>query len=179
MYFHFVARTSGPASAMVAPLRKALQELDPDTPVNGVEPLSVGLARSLATERSYAIALAVFAFAALALAAIGIYGLAASAVARRTREIGIRIALGADRENVMALVLGRGVILTAAGLAIGLGGAAFGTRVLQKMLFQVGAADPIVIGAVAVALFGATLAATYFPARRAAAVDPVVALRTE
>ncbi|HZH40810.1 MAG TPA: FtsX-like permease family protein [Gemmatimonadales bacterium] len=178
-YPNFVVRTSGPATAMVAPLRQSLEELDPGTPVYDIAPVSAMIAKSLATQRSYAVALGVFAFAALALAAIGIYGLVATSVARRTREIGIRIALGAERENVMGLVLRRGVMLAGLGLVIGLGGSVLGTRALKSMLFQVGAGDPLVLGAVTVALFSATLAATYFPARRAASVDPLVALRTD
>lgn len=176
---NFVVRTSGPADAMVTPLRHALEEVDPNTPVYEIAPVSAMVAKSLATQRSYAIALGGFALGALALAAIGIYGLVATGVARRTREIGIRIALGAERENVMGLVLGRGVLLAGIGLVIGLGGSVLGARVLKSMLFQVGAGDPLVLAAVVVVLFAATLAATYFPARRAAAVDPLVALRTE
>lgn len=179
MFPYFVIRTSGPATAMIAPVRAALEELDPGTPIWDVVPFSTMIARSLVNERSYSIALAAFAFAALAVAAVGIYGLIATGVARRTREIGIRIALGAEREKVMRLVLRRGVALAGLGLVLGLGGSILGARVLRSMLFQVGAGDPAVLGAVAVTLFAATIAATYFPARRAARVDPVVALRTE
>lgn len=178
-YPSLLVRTSGAATTMVAPLRQALEELDPGTPVYDITAVSAMIAKSLATQRSYAFALGVFAFAALTLAAIGIYGLVATGVARRTREIGIRIALGAERENVMGLVLGRGAALAGIGLVIGVGGSFLGTRVLKSMLFQVGAGDPVVLAAVAVVLFAATLAATYFPARRAASVDPLEALRTE
>jgi len=164
---------------MIAPVRTALEELDPGTPIWDVVPFSTMIARSLATEWSYAIALAAFAVAALAVAAIGIYGLIATGVVRRTREIGIRIALGAEREKVMDLVLRRGILLAGLGLVLGLGGSVLGTRLLRSMLFQVGAGDPLVLGAVAVTLFATTIAATYFPARRAAAVDPVVALKSE
>ncbi|HKV69906.1 MAG TPA: ABC transporter permease [Gemmatimonadales bacterium] len=179
MYLHLVVRTSEAPSTMVPQVRKALQDLDLDTPVNDVAPLSAEMRRSLATERSYAVALGVFALAALGLAAIGIYGLVATGVARRTREIGIRIALGAERQNVMGSVLGRGAALAGLGLVIGLGGSMLGTRVLKRMLFQVNAGDPVVFGVVALVLFVATLAATYVPARRAAAVDPMEALRTD
>ncbi len=178
-YLKVVIRTASPASALAGPLRTALQNLDEQAPVLLVEPMSAMIATSLATQRSYAVALGVFALAALALAAIGLYGLIATGVARRTREIGIRIALGAERQNVMRLVLARGSALAGIGLVIGVSGSFVGTRVLKSMLFQVGAGDPVVLAAVVGVLFAATLAATYFPARRAAGVDPLVALRTE
>lgn len=160
-------------------LRATLEALDPAAPITIVESMTTRLASSLADERAYAVALGVFAIAALSLAGIGIYGLASNVVARRTREIGIRVALGAARMNVVTLVLGRGVALTMLGLVIGLIGEVLGSRVLRTMLFEVGPGDPVVLAAVVSALIAATIAATYFPARRAAAVDPVVALRAE
>jgi putative ABC transport system permease protein len=123
--------------------------------------------------------LSVFASVAAILAAIGIYGVLAYAVVQRTREIGIRMALGAQRAQVLALVLGKGAILTAAGIALGLAGAAAGTRLLQDLLFGVTPLDPTTFAAVSV-LFGlVAMVACYVPARRATAVDPMVALRTE
>jgi putative ABC transport system permease protein len=123
--------------------------------------------------------LSVFAVIAAILAAIGIYGVLAYAVVQRTREIGIRMALGAQRAQVLGLVLRKGATLTVAGIALGLAGAAAGTRLLQDLLFGVTPLDPTTFAAVSV-LFGlvATLA-SYLPARRATTVDPMVALRSE
>ena len=134
---------------------------------------------SLARPRFYAVMLGVFAGVACVLAAIGIYGVLAYAVAQRTREIGIRMALGAQRVQVLALVLRSGAFLTIAGIALGLAGAAAGTRLLQGMLFGITPLDPQTFVAVSV-LFGAVATlASYLPARRATRVDPMVALRSE
>jgi putative ABC transport system permease protein len=121
----------------------------------------------------------VFAASSTLLAAIGIYGVLAYAVVQRTREIGIRMALGARRAQVLVLVLGNGLILTAVGIALGLGGAVAATRLLQSMLFGVTPLDPATFAAVSL-LFGliATVA-SYLPARRATTVDPMVVLRNE
>jgi ABC-type antimicrobial peptide transport system permease subunit len=123
--------------------------------------------------------LSVFAGVAAILAAIGIYGVLAYAVVQRTREIGIRMALGAQRAQVLRLILGRGAMLTAIGIALGLAGAAVGTRVLQDLLFGITPLDPQTFIAVSL-LFGlVATVASYLPARRATTVDPMVALRSE
>ncbi|MGH9314580.1 MAG: FtsX-like permease family protein [Vicinamibacterales bacterium] len=127
----------------------------------------------------YAILIGIFAALAVALAAIGIYGVLAYSVTQRTREIGIRMALGARRSEVMGLVLGQSLVLTAAGIALGLAAAAVVTRYLDRMLFGLTPLDPATFVAVSL-MFGlvATLA-SYLPARRATKVDPVIALRCE
>ena len=123
--------------------------------------------------------LLVFSLAALALAAIGIYGVLSYAVAQRTREIGIRIALGANRGDVLEMILGRSARLAFAGLAIGLAVSAWATRLLSGILFQVGPRDVVTLLAVSIFFFLVSLGASYIPARRAANVDPCVALKNE
>ena len=142
-------------------------------------PMDRLVASSIARPRFYAVLLGVFAGVACALAAIGVYGVLAYDVIQRTHEIGIRMALGAQRSQVMGLVLRKGVMLTAVGIAIGLAAAAATTRVLQGMLYGLSPLDPQTFVAVSL-LFGlVAIAAAYVPARRATGVDPMVALRTE
>ena len=123
--------------------------------------------------------LGVFASVAAILAALGIYGVLAYAVAQRTQEIGVRMALGAQRRQVMGLILRRGIALTAIGLSVGLIGAAASARLLQSMLFGIESRDPGTFIAVAVTFTVVALIASYLPARRATKVDPIVALRVE
>ncbi|HET7025376.1 MAG TPA: ABC transporter permease [Gemmatimonadales bacterium] len=178
-YVKALVRTSGDPAALVRPLHDALQAIDHDAPIDRAGPLSDRIGAALATERLYTLMLGLFAAAALALAATGLYGIAAHSVAQRTREIGIRRALGAERRNVLALIIGRGLSLVMVGLTLGLAGAVVGTRVLKSFLFQVQPLDPMVIGLVGVALAATALLASYLPARRATKVDPMVALRAE
>jgi ABC-type antimicrobial peptide transport system permease subunit len=116
---------------------------------------------------------------ALLLALIGIYGVTAYGVAQRTREIGIRIALGSSRGNVLGMIVGQGMRLGAIGVALGIAGAFAATRLIETMLFGVSGSDPIALSAAAAVLLGAALLASWIPARRAARVDPMVALRQE
>jgi putative ABC transport system permease protein len=122
--------------------------------------------------------LSIFAATALALAVVGIFGVISYAVAQRTREIGIRMALGAKPGDVLALVVKQGLGLALAGVAIGLGAAAIVTRAMSSMLYGISSTDPLAFAGVSVVLIAAALAATFLPARRAAKVDPMISLRT-
>jgi predicted permease len=172
-------RTSGDSKELVAALRGEVQSIDPSLSVLNVETLTDRIQQSLGGERTQATLLGTGGVLALLLAAIGLYGVMSYSVAQRTREIGIRMALGAGRGNVMGLVLKQGVTLVSAGVVLGLGAAFAVTRLLASLLFGVSAADPITfVGTSAVLLFVALLA-SYVPARRATKVDPIIALRYE
>jgi putative ABC transport system permease protein len=134
---------------------------------------------SLSTRRFQMTLVALFAALAVTLACIGVYGVMAYSVAQRTHEIGIRVALGAQRRDVLALVLGQGFRLACMGIALGLTGALGFARLLSSLLFGVRPTDPFVFAGVAILLAGVSLAACYVPARRAMRVDPIIALRYE
>jgi putative ABC transport system permease protein len=137
------------------------------------------LGESQSSSKFTLVLLAIFAAVAMGLAAVGIYGVISYAVTQRTREIGIRIALGAARHDVLRLVVGQGTQLALAGVVVGLGGAFALTRVMRSLLFEVSATDPMIFGAAALFLGVVALAASYIPARRAMSVDPTVSLRYE
>lgn len=172
-------RSARNVEALAGPIRDRIWSLDPNLPVPTVRPLEHSLAEATAGPRLRAILLGSFALAALLLAAIGIYGVMAFTVSQRTREIGVRMALGADPGNVWALVLGHGAALAAAGIAIGLAGALGLSRYLESLLFQIDPADPATFIAVPVILCGVALLAAWGPARRAVRVDPMVAIRAD
>jgi ABC-type antimicrobial peptide transport system permease subunit len=156
-----------------------VQGIDPSLSVLNVQTLSDRVNGSLQGERSQASLLGTAGLLALLLASIGLYGVMAYSVAQRTREIGIRMALGASRKDMFALVLKQGITLVSIGVAIGLG-VAFGvTRLLASSLFGVTAADPLTFAGTSALLIAVALLATYFPARRATKVDPMIALRYE
>ncbi|HET7453780.1 MAG TPA: ABC transporter permease, partial [Thermoanaerobaculia bacterium] len=165
--------------AVAAALRTAVSEIDPDEPVYDIQPLADVVSSSAAQPRFRAFLTATFAGLALALAAIGIYGVLSYSVARRTHEIGIRMALGAARRDVLRLVVGRGMLLASIGVAIGLIGAALASRALSALLFGVATTDLPTFAAVAMVLLGVALAASLVPGRRALRIDPMVALREE
>jgi putative ABC transport system permease protein len=137
------------------------------------------LSDELAPRRFTSLLFALFAGLALALAAVGLYGVLSYGVSRRTVEIGIRAALGASRSDISTLVLGRGARLVATGIALGLAAGYAGARALSRLLFGIGAGDPATFASVAVFLLLVALVATYLPARRAARLDPLLALRSE
>ena len=174
-----VARTTAAPEAAAGSLRQALAHLDPEQAAGDIRTFDQYLARSIATPRFTAILLGAFASLALLLAGFGLYGVMAYSVAQRSREIGIRMALGAQAADVRSLVVSQAVRLGAAGLAMGLAGALAVTRVLDSLLFGVTACDPLTFAAVSAALITVLLLAAYLPARRATRVDPIVALRAD
>jgi putative ABC transport system permease protein len=165
--------------AFAAELRRAIAEMDPHQRVDRVRTMDEILSSTTADSRFDAWLFGAFAALALALTAIGIYGLLSFTVARRTNEFGTRMALGASRGDVLFLVLKQGVMLTAVGLAVGLAGALVLGRSLSSLLFGIGATDPLSFAAVSVVLLGVGVLASYIPARRATKTDPMVALRYE
>jgi hypothetical protein len=169
----------GDPIALTALVRRDVQAIDAGVPVIEAAPYPTVIRRSLTEPRIFGILFGAFAAIALALAVIGVYGVVTYAVAIRTRELGVRIALGATVRDVYALVLGQGGRLVLAGLGIGIV-AAFGmTRALRGALYGVSATDPVVFVAVVLALAAPALVATFIPARRATRVDPAVTLRGE
>ncbi len=172
-------RTSGADAGLPAAIRAAIRGLDADQPVSRIVPLNDVVSETVARPRLTTLLVAVFGAAALLLAALGIYGVIAYGVAQRTREIGIRIALGADRSVVRRLILGEGIALAAGGIGVGLAVALALARTLRSLLYEVGVADPATLAAVAGLLFGMALLACAIPAQRAARVSPTVALRNE
>ena len=174
-----VLRTQGNPTAIMAPVRRAVYEIDPREVIYSVQTLDEVIAGSLAARRLSMILLGAFAVLALVLSCIGIYGVISYLVGQRTHEIGIRVALGAQRGDVMRLVLGQGAKLALIGVAIGIAAALGLTRLMANQLFGVTAHDPLTFVAVAILLTLVALLACYLPARRAVRVDPMIALRYE
>jgi len=169
-----VVRTAGRPD-----VRRAVQEAAPEIPIAEVRTMDDVLRDSARTRRWTMALLGLFAGVALLLALVGIYGVMAWSVAQRRREIGIRIALGAGRRQVLAMVLRKGLTLSAIGMAAGAGGALALRRVLTGLVFGVSPSDPLVYGAVGASMLAVAIAACYLPARRASTVDPLVALRCD
>ena len=175
----FAIRTSLAPESLFSSIRDAVRAVDPKQPVYRLETAARMLDESLAESRFYLLLMTVFAGSAMLLAAIGLYGVLAFLVTQRTREIGVRMALGAQSRDVMRLVLGQGMRLTLGGLALGLVAALALTRLLKAMLFGVSATDPLTFAIIALLLPAVALLACYLPARRATRVDPLDALRCE
>jgi putative ABC transport system permease protein len=175
-----VVRTSAPdAGALTSELRGVVRSVDKDLFFPEARTMNQLLAGSLARRRFNTVLVGIFAAAAMLLAAIGIYGVISYTVTQRTHEIGIRVALGAQPGDVFRLIVGHGMMLAAAGLALGLAGALVVSRVMSGLLFEVGTGDPQVLGSITLLLAGVAFLACYIPARRATKVDPMVALRYE
>jgi predicted permease len=172
-------RPQGDPLALAGPLERAVHSIDPDLPVFRIQPLQERLDASLGQQRTAATLVGAFGVLALVLASIGLYGAVSYSAAQRTREFGIRVALGAQTPDVVRQVLREGLMLGGIGLAIGLVCAGAATRVLRSQLYGVTPTDPMSFAAVSVLLLGVALLASYVPARRATRVDPMVALRTE
>jgi putative ABC transport system permease protein len=174
-----VARHAAGAGGLATSVRAAVRELDHDLPVTDVATMSTRLVRSMSDRRYPMLLLAAFAALAVLLAAVGIYGVLSYAVNQRLREIGVRMALGARRSDVLGLVIGSGMRLTLVGVAIGAAGGLLASRALGRLLYGVTATDPLTFAAVAGLLAVVALIAIYFPAARATRVDPMTVLRTE
>jgi ABC-type antimicrobial peptide transport system permease subunit len=174
-----VARTQGDSRSVIASLRKEFQAMDPTLPLYDIKTLTEHMKIPLFPARIAANVLGSFGVLALVLAAIGIYGVMSYVVAGRTREIGLRMALGAQLRHVRQLILGQGMILASIGLAIGLAIVFILARFLTSMLYGVSPTDPITFVTITFLLAGVALVACYIPARRAARVDPAIALRAE
>jgi len=174
-----VVRTAGAPLGVAESVRKAILDLDSTQPVANVQTLADVVASSLADRRLTFVLFALFALAALLLAGIGLYGVVAFAVGRRTREFGIRVALGASKGDVLGLVMRRGLKLAGIGLGCGIAGALGLTHLLGKLLYEIKPTDPLTFAAVSLLLLMVALLACWLPARRAAKADPIVALRAE
>jgi putative ABC transport system permease protein len=175
----FVVRAAGDASSLLEPTRAAIWDVNPSQTIYRSATLDE-LVQNTVTPRRFALAVVVgFAAVALLLAVAGVYGVLTAIMTTRTREVGLRVALGASRGDIVRMVIGHGVLLTTVGLLLGLGGAIGVGQLLRRFLFGVSPADPIAIAGAATVMLMAALAACYVPARRAAASDPIVVLRVE
>jgi putative ABC transport system permease protein len=172
-------RSRGDVQHLGEAVRHEVESVDPNVPVHSISSMDQIIARSMANRRFALDLLGVFAAVALLLAAIGIYGVMSYSFSQRTHEVGIRVALGAQRLDILRLAFGEGMRIVAIGLASGLLGAAIMTRFFRSMLFNVAPADPGTFLSVSVLLAGVALFACYIPARRATRVDPLAALREE
>jgi putative ABC transport system permease protein len=177
--YYSVRTSSAEIGHVVSGARAAARQFDAHASLDAVATMEQIVSNSITRPRMYAVLVGIFAGVAFALAVIGLYGVMAYAVVQRTREIGVRVALGAERRDVMRLVLRRSVALTAGGIVIGIAGAAGLTRYLESLLFGLRPLDPATFAAVAVAFAAVAMLASYVPARRAASVDPLIALRHE
>jgi ABC-type antimicrobial peptide transport system permease subunit len=174
-----VVLTEGAPLALAARVREEVHALDKDLPVSNVRDMEAVVGEAVAQPRFYMLLVGVFAGVALLLAALGIYGVVTHAVTQRTRELGIRMALGADRQQVVGLVLGQYLRLTGAGLVLGVGLAFAASRLLGSMLYGVERADPLTYAGGVAVLGGVAMVASLLPAFRATRIDPIIALRHE
>jgi len=175
----FTLRTETDPASTIRIAEQALWSVDPEMPVFKAIPMDRLASQSLAVRRASSVLVSAFAVLALVLACIGIYGVMAYAVTQRTQEIGVRMALGARRADVLRLIMGFGLRLTFLGVLLGLIGALLSTRLLTSLLFEVSTTNPLVFTLPAVLLIAVTVLAAYLPARRAASIDPMRALRAE
>ena len=176
---NLIVKSSLEPASVAGAIRYQVHQIDKDLPVTDIALLPDALGASMAQPRFRTLLLGLFAAMALTLAAVGIFGVISYSVSRRTNEIGVRVAMGAQSSDVLRQVLGEGARLAIAGLAVGLAASLIATRFMSTLLFGVKSFDPLTFGAVALILTGVTLAACYFPARRATRVDPILALRYE
>jgi predicted permease len=178
-FMNLVVRSAGGTAAIGSAVRAEVRRLDPELPVDKVRPLDQIVSESVAEPRFRTMLLGTFAITALMLAAIGVYGLISYSVAQRTREIGIRVALGARPAQVVGPIVREGMTLAVMGIALGLVGSLAATRVIAAFLFGIEATDPLTFTSIALLLLAVALLASYIPSRRALRVDPLIALRAE
>jgi predicted permease len=176
---YLFVKSGAPAEALVAAIRREVQALDPDLPLTNIRMMTERIGESTWRTRVSAWLLGVFSALALLLAAMGVYGVMSQAVAQRTREIGVRMALGADRGTILRLIIGRVLTTALLGIALGVALAVPAMRQLTTLLYQVQPGDPVVLGTLAVLLLAVGLLAGYVPATRATRVDPLTTLRAE
>src|SRR5207247_8814443 len=175
----FVMRSRSSASSVLSSVRREIQAVDKDIPVFGIQTMKQVVSRSISEPRFNMLLLVSFAGLAVLLAAIGIYGVMSYATAQRTHEIGVRMALGAQHRDIMAMVLREGMALALIGWGIGLGGALAVTRILSSLLYEVKPTDPFTFAAVSLLLVLVALLACLIPARRATQLDPIAVIRNE
>jgi ABC-type antimicrobial peptide transport system permease subunit len=181
IYMHFAVRTKGDPATLASVLKAQIHAEDPNLAVPWAQPMTqtIGMTATLARQRFVGQLLGLFSGIALVIAVVGIYGVIAYSVSRRTHEIGIRMALGATTPDVLRLVFGQGARLVGLGLALGLAGAMVAGRGLESLLYRTSAYDPFVLAAVTLVFTAIAALACWLPARRATRVDPNVALRAE
>jgi putative ABC transport system permease protein len=176
---NLVVRTLVDPASLTRALRDVVRTHDPDQPISNIMTMNTILSNVLVTERFGAVLMGTLAISGLLLASLGLYGVMAYSVKQRTGEIGLRVALGAQRKHVLALFMGEGIKLTLFGLTIGLVAAWSATRLLSSLLFDTRASDPATFVSISLLLVSIALLACFFPARRALSVDPMIALRAE
>jgi putative ABC transport system permease protein len=172
-------RTAGDPSNLSAAVRREVLAVDKDQPVTKISTMAETFARAVAPQRFNMLLLGIFAAVAMLLATVGIYGVIAYSVSQRAREMGIRIALGATRRDILRLVVGQAMLMALVGVGVGVAGALVLTRLMSSLLYEVSATDPVIFVAISLLLAAVALLASYIPARRATKVDPMIALRYE
>jgi len=178
-FVYIAARTAGPPMGLTAGVRDAVASLDPDIPLYWVQSLEEAVSQSLWFVRVFGTMFMIFGFVALFLASVGLYAVMSFSVSRRTREVGIRMALGAQGRDVVRMIFGQGLLQLGVGMIAGLGFALAISTLLKVILFQVEPRDPVIFSGVAGVLVLVGLAACFVPAKRATLVDPLVALRSD
>jgi putative ABC transport system permease protein len=174
-----VARTTVDPGSLAKALETAVHALQPDLPVQRIRPMTTLMSGAVATRRLSTLILAVFGVVAILIAAVGLYGVVSHSVTERTREIGVRIALGAERRGILLLFIGQGLTIAVIGAAVGLAGALGLASWLRQLVFGVEPTDPATLATVGTILLAVAAIACYVPARRATRVDPLVALKAE
>jgi putative ABC transport system permease protein len=175
----YTARVAGNPLSVVPDIRHIVSAVDPAAAIDGVMPLEQVIAGTVAEPRFYAVLVGVFGALAAVVAVVGVYGVLAYVVSQRSREFGIRMALGAERRDVLGLVVWRGAVMILIGIPAGIAGAAALTRSLESLLYGLTPMDPWTYAAAGITFAGVALAASYVPARRATRVDPLAAIRYE